>query len=111
MYLNTVYQQAHQKFTVPGPFGYHSFLHRITKPGVKIRTVLKKKICFMKERTRQAYTVKVILICENDYYAGVQNMPGLHRVLNMPEQLLDMPGYALICLYLSEWLSFYIYPL
>ena len=43
------------------------------------------------------------------------NMPGLHRVLNMPEKFLNVPEYAGICvnmpkICLNEWLLFYISP-
>ena len=43
----------------------------------------------------------------------VLNMPGLYRVLNMPEYAWIIPGYAWLCLNvpISEWFLFYIYPL
>ena len=43
-------------------------------------------------------------ICQVSGYVTALNMPSLHRVLNT----LD---YAWMCLNLSEWLLFYIYPL
>ena len=57
------------KFTVLGPLKRHSFLHRITTSGVKIKPVLKKvhDIYFMKQRTRQAFIAKIIIIYENNY--------------------------------------------
>ena len=46
----------------------YRFLDGITKSRIKIGPVLKKihDIYFMKQRMQQAYTVKVIIICENN---------------------------------------------
>ena len=49
-------------------------------------------------------------ICQNSKYTRVSNMPGLHRVQNMPGKCLNMPEYAWICLDLPEWLLLYISP-
>ena len=38
-------------------------------------------------------------------HMGVLNMPGLHRVLIMPEYAWIIPGYAWMCLNQSQWLE------
>ena len=47
----------------------YRFLDGITNSRIKIGPVLKKihDIYFMKQRMQQTYTVKVIVICENNY--------------------------------------------
>ena len=56
------------------------------------------------EYTRVLNMFLVFWICQGSGYTTALNMPGVHRVLNT----LD---YSWMCLNLSAWLLFYIYPL
>ena len=43
-------------------------------------------------------------------YTTVLNMPGLHRVLNMPEYAWIIPGYAWLCVNVLKcvWIILYL---
>ena len=45
-------------------------------------------------------------IYQDSESTAVLDMPGLHRVLNMPDYDWIIPEYAWLCLNLSEWLCF-----
>ena len=64
------------------------------------------------EYTRVAHMLGLLMcfwfwIYQGSGYTTVLNMPGLHRVLNIPEYACIIPGYAWLCLDVSKsvWLS------
>ena len=92
----------YQKFFVRGRLAYHSFLLKLTTSGVTTSWYLfHHGTDFIKYRTRQAYTTKIIIavnylgkkfhrrcltgfwiclgfwICQRSEYTGVSNIPGL----------------------------------
>ena len=44
----------------------------------------------------------LVLICHDSKYTRVLNVPGLHKIPNMPEEFFDMPGYARLYLDMSQ---------
>ena len=46
-------------------------------------------------------------MCQSSEYNRVLNMRGLHRVLNMPAEFLNMPNYAWIWLNMLEYAGIY----
>ena len=98
------------------PLGPYTFLHKINTFGVKIRLVFKEihDIDFIKNETWKPDTAKIITDfnylnipgfwrCPGSKYTKVLKMPGLQRVMKMPETFLNMHIYAWIWLNMSQY--------